>query len=105
MSDFDGLVSQLVARARLLEKALHDPGPWFAVVRADWSGRHRVSRVICEEERRVSFTVYVDEPCSKITAVELYAGHSLVTARQVDGLPSSPCRITLDFGILTEPVS
>lgn len=99
-AEFELLVSGAVARASLLERALYSPGPWEIVIYgSDTECRTPAQRRVIDEEYRVSFVAYAPGTCEDIEAVELYSGHSLVTARPVSGSPSAPCRIVFDIGI------
>jgi hypothetical protein len=99
-AEFDLLVSQAVSHARLLERALHDPGPWWAVTYGgETECRVPVSRTVLAAERRVVLTAYLARGCERISAVEIYCAGELVTARGITGEPSAPCRISLGVGI------
>jgi hypothetical protein len=52
MSDFELAVAQSVARAWLLERALHDEGDWVFRTSTDWCF---ADRIVDEEDHRVLF--------------------------------------------------
>jgi hypothetical protein len=94
---FEQAVSRLVTRARLLERLVHDPGPWTAVA----AGCCRVRIPLERHERpddRIILTGYVSQPCSGIMAVEIWCDGDLVASWPADCV-SAPVRITLEMGI------
>jgi|SRR6185437_5315998 len=99
-AEFDLLVSQAVSHARLLERALHDSGPWWAVTYGSHTEcRVPVSRTVLAAERRIMLIAYLTRGCERISAVEIYCAGELVTAREIADEPSAPCRIALSVGI------
>lgn len=94
---FEQAVSRLVTHARLMERALHDPGPWSAVV----FGCHVIWIPLERHERpddRIVLTGYLREACSGIRYVEIWCGRDLVAGWPAAG-EDAPVRITLDLGI------
>lgn len=91
-------VAQLAARARLLERVLHDAGPWHAVIHG--CGEHRIylTRQVLAEEGRMVLTGYLGEFCFGAYQVDIYCGDVLATSREIPDCPS-PFRITLVLGI------
>jgi hypothetical protein len=100
MNDLDLLAAQAVSRARLLETALHGAGPWYVVFYgADTECRVPAERTVLEGERRISLAAVVEANCRDIYAMEIYCGPVLMTAHDISGSPSPPCRIVLDIAV------
>lgn len=73
------MVSQAVAWARVIERAVHDPGPWSFRTSSGTTPAHRI---IDRERAEIVFTG-VALPASD-GAVELYAGGDFVTVMPMD---------------------
>ena len=56
MGSLDALAARAVAKARLLERAVHDRGPWW--IRVD-DRRYVASRLLLEDQGVVSFVAWV----------------------------------------------
>jgi len=103
MTAFDLQVTQLISRARLLERLVHDRGPWSAIVYShDMEYRVPLQRDVLSDELAVVLTGYV--PAARpLDMIEVYCGPDLVTMRPVDG--DGPCRFRIEAGIgAPEPV-
>jgi hypothetical protein len=97
MTAFDLQVAQAISRARLLERMLHDKGPWSAIVFGhETEYRVPADRTVLADEGRVILVAYVSKP-AQLRAIEIYCGGDLVTARPVAG--QGPCRILVEAGI------
>ncbi len=82
MLALDELAARAVCRARLLERAIHDPGPWVVAL----AGLVVPAvRVIDEESRTVTFHAEFLVPASGVA--ELRCGGEPVSWRDVKGLP------------------
>lgn len=91
-------VAQLVARSRLLERMLHDDGPWYAVVRGCTEHFICLDRQVLAGEGRIVLSGYLREPCTGAASADIYSADDLVTSREMPGYPS-PFRMTLMLGI------
>jgi hypothetical protein len=90
-------VAGALAKARLLERAIYDSGPWNAVVQ----GCRRLPVALTRHETaddRLVMTGYLSIPCSGITAVELWCRSELVAAWPADPPRTSPLRIVVSLG-------
>jgi hypothetical protein len=94
---FEQAVAQMMAHARLLERAVHDPGPWTAVI----CGCRRIRIPLERHERpddRIVLTGYMSQQCTGISAVEIWCGGELAASWPTEQ-DSSPVRVTLELGI------
>ena len=89
----------MLAFGRLLERALHDVGPWGAIVHGDTECLMIVRKQVLPGQSQIVFTGYLPPGCQNIYLVELVSRGEFVTAQDVTGSPSSPCRITFSVGI------
>lgn len=90
-------IAGLLARARLLERAAYDPGPWSAVFHG--CCRVRVPLQRFETDDCIVLTAYLCEPCSHITAVELWCDRDLAASWPADPPRDSPLRFAVNLGI------
>jgi hypothetical protein len=98
MPAFDVLVNQLVSRARLLERMLHDRGPWSAIVYAiETEYRVPLERTVMEDESRVALVAYIGSS-PQLHMMEIYCGSDLVAVRELDGA-EGPCRVLVESGV------
>lgn len=83
MSDFELAVAQQVARVRLLERALHDDGPWVFRTphHCDFAAQY-----IDEENHKVLFadTLWTAPENAGETVLELLCGGQVVSCRTID---------------------
>jgi hypothetical protein len=91
-------ISQLVARARLLERLLHDDGPWYAVIHG--CRRHLISltRQVLADDGRIMLSGYLREPCRSAASADIFCREDLVTSRDIP-LSPAPFRMTLMVGV------
>lgn len=112
MKDFELAVSQHVAQARALEKALHDDGPWCFRI-GDWTPETGTTclrgipavRKVEPQRRRVVFSAEVWSDTYQFAPVDLMTvqDRELVSSRDVH-LP--PGRSLLEWELsLPEPVA
>lgn len=94
----EAAIGSALARARLLERAAYDPGPWSAAVHG-CCRLHVPLRRFETVDDRIILTGYLRTPCSHITAVELWCGPELAAAWPADPPRDSPLRITVDLAI------
>jgi hypothetical protein len=97
VSDFATAVAQQVAQAWILERALHDDGPW--TIRLP----HSISfaeRIIDEENGRVLFTtvLWVDPEDAGEAVLELLCGEETVSVRTAD-LPAGDSIVEWEFSL------
>lgn len=92
-------VAQLVARGRLLERVLHDDGPWHAVIHGCKEHRIYLSRQVLAEEGRMVLVGYLREPCSGAGFADIYCRDDLVTSRDIPEECPAPFRMTLVLGV------
>ena len=94
-AELERQVAGLAARARLIERALHDRSPWAAVFRAACGCESLpvpMRREIVPAEGRIVFTAYLGEELEDIESVEVLCGGTTATVLAAAGSPSGPCR-------------
>ena len=89
-------VSRLIARARLLERALHDQAQWFTIVPGYVPAR--MQREIIAREGRIVLTAHICEN-GPLAAADLWCGGHLATVVSFPPGTRSPCRITVEVGV------
>jgi hypothetical protein len=89
----------MLAFGRLLERAAHDEGPWRAVAYGCEPHPFPLTRELIEDGSQIVFTGYLRQQCDAIYSVGIFLRGQLVTAQDITGRPSSPCRITLALGV------
>lgn len=77
MSRLDFLAARMMTRARQVERALHDPGPWK--VRADGL-EHPARRVLGEDH----ITFYALIPALRSSMIELVSGDETVAVNETE---------------------
>lgn len=92
MSRFELAVSQHLARAKALEKALHDAGPWAFRV-SDWNAKDGISftrgipatRTVDSERLRVVFSAEVYSEDHQFAPIDLMtvSDREIVTSKDV----------------------
>jgi hypothetical protein len=95
VSSVDVLAAQMVMRARQVERALHDPGPWM--VRAD--GQDYPTRKVIGEDH-VTFFSLVDLPWPGVA--ELVCNDDTISVCHLDD--SGWIQVAWEF-LVEEPVS
>jgi hypothetical protein len=101
----EAVVSQTLLGAHILERAIHDPHPWTAMVHGHTSEWVKVRRRVIPADLRVVFTTYLTRECREIESIDLYCGGVMIASRDVAGRPSAPCRVTLGIRLTADEVS
>lgn len=97
--DLELAVSQAVSQSRLLERLLHDAGPWYAIV----YGKHAEYRVPLERtilagSQSIVLAGYAGPGCHGASRAEIYCGMALATI--VDFPPANgPFRLVIERAI------
>lgn len=99
-SDLELLTARAVGRSRLLERAVHDRGPWIVMA---YGSRVVQAELTCEvlpRENRVVLTGYLGGASEGIDRAVVYCRGRMVTCVALPGLATSPCRFTLEVGVI-----
>ena len=92
-------ISQMLASGRLLERVAHDEGPWHAVAYGCGAHPFALTREVVLDGSQIVFSGYLSETCNDVWAVGVFIRSQLITARILLDKASSPCRITMAFGV------
>jgi hypothetical protein len=82
VDSLDVLASRAIAKARLLERAVHDPGPWWVQV---GDCRYVASRLLLADQGVVSFVSWI-QVLDEDQVLALTCGDEAVSWRPVPGV-------------------
>ena len=78
MTMLDVMASRVVYAARVFERAVHDPGPWFI----EYQGVRFPAMRVCEQDR-VTFTADLPIQETGFITVGLHCGDELLSVREL----------------------